>query len=223
MQEKKNLKRDYEEKIENKRKGYELTARMIGYTIQKMKEASLISGDVKVTGRLKSFKSASENYKKKAIDDCFGIRIIANKPEDLEAIRKEIENIFVVEKTKNHREKSKTGYNAVHQMVHIDNRYINENHLNPNIFPIIEIQYWEEELERMCISGELSYSKYKKRDVTKIAQQYKENPYYIYENLPIYYEINGNSLRRLSKEETLIKIYPEIELIEQEEEEDIAK
>ena len=64
--EKKNLKRDYEEKIENKRKGYELTARMIGYTIQKMKEASLISGDVKVTGRLKSFKSASENYKKKA-------------------------------------------------------------------------------------------------------------------------------------------------------------
>ena len=204
------MKRDYEKRIEQQRQGYEITAKMIGYTIQKMQEAGIISGKVKIKGRLKSFKSASENYSKKAIDDCFGIRIIAEKPEDLEKIKKHLEKILVIEKTKDHRKRKDSEYNAVHQMAHMPSKYIEENHLAPETFPVIEIQYWEAELERMCMSGELSYSKYKKRNIEKIIETYRKNPFEVYANLPTCYEIKGNKIRILSAEETLDTIYPEI-------------
>lgn len=215
MQEEGSLKRAYEKRIAQKRKGYEITAKMIGYTIQKMKAAKIITGNVQIKGRLKSFKSARENYSKKAIDDCFGIRIIAEKTEDLEAIRRQLEKILVIEQTKDHRNKRETLYDAVHQMAHIDSRYIEANNLDPEIFPIIEIQYWSKELEIICSKGELAYSKYKKRNVDKIMETYAKNPYDVYANLPTCYEINGNKIRILSAEETLATIYPELESIMQ--------
>ena len=70
--------RVYNQDIASQTQGYEITAKLIGYVIQKMKAEGIISGNVKITGRIKSFKSAYENYKLKGkvIDDCFGIRII---------------------------------------------------------------------------------------------------------------------------------------------------
>ena len=53
-----------------------MTATMIGYIVEKMKNANIISNEVSISGRIKSFKSAYENTGKKAVDDCFGIRII---------------------------------------------------------------------------------------------------------------------------------------------------
>ena len=86
LQEVTELRRKYENEIEEKKGGFELIARIIGYTIYKMKMEGLLEQDVEVWGRLKSFKSAYENYQKKAIDDCFGIRIIAQNDGDLEKV-----------------------------------------------------------------------------------------------------------------------------------------
>ena len=161
LQEVTELRRKYENEIEEKKGGFELIARIIGYTIYKMKMEGLLEQDVEVWGRLKSFKSAYENYQKKAIDDCFGIRIIAQNDGDLEKVRKQIEKLFVVDQTKDHRKKSASKYNAIHEMVHLDSKFINAHNMKEELIPAVEIQYWNNELEEMCETGEISYSKYK--------------------------------------------------------------
>ena len=84
------MRKSYNSFIERQRVGYEMTAAMIGYIVEKMKRANIVSGNVSVSGRIKSFKSAYENTGKKAVDDCFGIRIIGPM-EDLKKIQAEIE------------------------------------------------------------------------------------------------------------------------------------
>ena len=210
MQELNALRRGYEQKIAQKKSGFELMAKMIGYTIQEMGKAGLLENEVEVWGRLKSFKSAYENYHKKAIDDCFGIRIIAKNDKDLEKIQQQLDKIFIVEKTKDHGKKSNTKYNAVHQMIRMNEHYADTHKLNIEGMPIIEIQFWNNELENMCETGEISYSKLKHKDLKKIQTVYKQNPFEVYRNLPTYYEIRGNKIRMLSAEETLRKIYPDL-------------
>ena len=204
----------YFDYIEKQRKGYEMTAAMIGYIVQKMKEASLIEGEVEISGRIKSFKSAYENTGKKAVDDCFGLRIIG-KDEDLIKIEQELRKILVVDATKDHRKKSNTQYNGVHKMVHMDSKYAEKNGVSSVIFPEIEIQYWDEEMKEKCILGELSYANYKKRDLLAILDGLDNDPDSVYKNLPACYEIKGNNIRRLSSQETLYKIYPEIQELEE--------
>ena len=46
--------------------------------------------------------------------------------------------------------------------------------------------------------------------IKKMAKQYNENPESVYEELPTYYEIEGKEVKRLSKEETLDRMYPEL-------------
>lgn len=203
-------KETYESYIEQKRKGYEIIAQMIGYIEKRMREEGKILEKVKITGRLKSFKSASENARKKTIDDCFGIRIVAESEVDLDRIQAEIEKILDVKKTKNHKKDYMTSYDAIHQMVGLPQKYVDMNNLDSNDFPIIEIQYWSGELERKCVSGELAYSKYKSKDLMEISKRYKSEPNVVFENLPICYEISGNSIRRLNGEESLFKLYPEL-------------
>lgn len=82
--------------------------------------------------------------------------------------------------------------------------------MKEELTPAVEIQYWNNELEEMCETGEISYSKYKHKDMKRIQEMYDENPFATYKNLPTYYEIRGNKIRMLSAEETLIKLYPDL-------------
>ena len=55
------MRKSYNSFIERQRVGYEMTATMIGYIVEKMKNANIISNEVSISGRIKSFKSAYEN------------------------------------------------------------------------------------------------------------------------------------------------------------------
>lgn len=208
------LRTSYNDFIENQRRGYEITAAMIGYIIQKMQEASIIKGEVKISGRIKSFKSAYENTGKKAVDDCFGLRIVADRA-DLEKIKEELKRILVVDSTKDHSKKKNTTYNALHQMVHLHRRYADANGIEPERFPEIEIQYWDEELREKCVLGELSYANYKKRDLMAIIRRLDEEPERALMDLPTCYEVKGNNIRVLAPYEALYKLYPEIKELEE--------
>ena len=208
------MRASYYERIENQRRGYEITAAMIGYIVQKMQEASIISGNVSISGRIKSFKSAYENTGKKAVDDCFGLRIIADY-EDLVKIEQELRKILVVDATKDHRKKANTQYNGIHKMVHMDSKYIKNNGMKQEMFPQIEIQYWDKEMEQKCIYGELSYANYKKRDLPAILDGLDNNPETVYSNLPKCYEVKGKDIRMLTPQEALYKLYPEIRELEE--------
>lgn len=208
------MRTSYYEHIEKQRRGYEITAAMIGYVVQKMQDASIISENVSISGRIKSFKSAYENTGKKAVDDCFGLRIIGDY-EDLVKIEKELREILVVDSTKDHRKKTETQYNGIHKMVHMDEKYAQNNGMQPEMFPEIEIQYWDEETKQKCLYGELSYANYKKRDLLAILEGLDNDLESVYKNLPVCYEIQGNNIRMLSSQETLYKIYPEIQELEE--------
>ena len=206
------IKENYNNYIEQQKRGYEITAGIIGFAIEKLREKGLISHDVQITGRIKSFKSAYLNYKKdKKIDDCFGVRIMAND-DDLRKIGKELSKILIIKSTKDHSQRTDTSYNAVHQMAYINGEGIETlKEMDSNLFPLIEIQYWTKEIEEKCWLGDLSYAHYKKRDIGKLAQQYKQNPESVYEELPLYYEIKGTEVRQLEKAETLDRLYPELQ------------
>lgn len=201
----------YEDYIETQTRGYEFSLGIIGFAIEKMQERKLISPDVKITGRIKSFKSAYSNYEKnKKIDDCFGMRIIADDG-NLKKIREELNKVLTVSSTKDHGKITNTNYNAIHQMAHINNEYADAvKTIQRDLIPLIEIQYWNKETEQQCFSGNLSYAHYKHRDLDAIIQKYKENPDGMFDELPVYYEIEGSTVKQLTKEETLIKLYPEI-------------
>lgn len=199
----------YEKHINNQKRGYEITAKIVGHVIRRMQEACYISGDVQVTGRIKSFKSAYENTEKKKLDDCFGVRIVASD-EDLTKIRQQLEKILVVTQTKDHRKKKDTKYNGIHQMVHIQKRYADSSGICFEQFPLVEIQYWSREIQRLCINGDLSYANYKRGDYRDFVEELEERGNNALGELPTYYEIIGNRMHKLSAKDTLLKLYPEI-------------
>lgn len=209
MQDKEFTKRYYTNYIQSRKAGYEITLAIVGQIISKLQEDYKISNDVKVLGRIKSFESAYENNNKKAVDDCFGIRIIAQRI-DLQEIKNNIENNFIIKKNKRHIPKDKKDYDALHQMGYINFKFINKNNARC-IFPVVEIQYWTIQLENKTINGILSYSNYKKDFHDKVLKEYRNNSSNLKDYLPIYYEIENNKLRELPARETLYKLYPEIE------------
>ena len=204
------MRKSYNSFIERQRVGYEMTAAMIGYIVEKMKRANIVSGNVSVSGRIKSFKSAYENTGKKAVDDCFGIRIIGPM-EDLKKIQAEIEKNFKVDATKDHSRKANSSYNAIHEMLHMHAKYT----ANSGIFPEVEIQYWDEELREKCLYGELSYANYKSKDLIAISERLENDRENVLSDLPVFYTIEGNKIKRLSKQDSLYKMYPEIKRIEE--------
>ena len=202
-------KRYYKSFINHQIEGYEITAKMVGYIIERMRQENKISSEVQITGRIKSYYSAYENSNKKSVDDCFGIRIVGKK-EDLSKIEKQLESFLVIDKTKDHRKKKKK-YNAVHQMVHMKKQYTDKTQIDYNLFPLIEIQYWDMDLKKLCTTGELSYANYKKSDFQRISVEFVANPEKVLQEMPIYYEITGNNIHMLTPEETLYRLYPQME------------
>ena len=208
------MRKSYSSFIERQRVGYEMTAAMVGYIVEKMKEANIISENVSISGRIKSFKSAYENTGKKAVDDCFGIRIVGPM-KDLRKIQAEIEREFIVDATKDHSRKANSNYNAIHEMLHMKRKFAENNEMNYETFPEVEIQYWDEELKQRCLYGELSYAKYKSKDLVAILARLEKDRETTLADLPAFYIIEGNKITRMSKEDALYKMYPEIKEIEQ--------
>lgn len=219
MQIKLDTKENYDDYINYHKQGYETIAKIIGYTVEKMQANGMISEDVKITGRIKSYKSVFENSKKKVVDDCFGVRIIASK-EDIKRIRAELEQILEIQKTKYHRASELKKYNAVHQMVDIPGTYILKRGISYELFPVVEIQYWDIQNADLCIAGELSYAHYKKKDLKRIATKYLENPQEALDELPLYYDICGTTVKQLTPEETLYRVYPEMKQLREQRKED---
>ena len=51
----------YKSFIEHQKSGYEITAKMIGYIVERMIQEKIITADIQITGRIKSYHSVYEN------------------------------------------------------------------------------------------------------------------------------------------------------------------
>lgn len=213
----KSKKECYESFVTHQKNGYEITARLIGYVIEKMKTFGLISEHVKITGRIKSYKSVIANDKKKTIDDCFGIRIIGTEQE-IEKIKEELAKVLLIDCVKDHKKCKNSNYKGLHQMVHIKKQFTEGKNIDYDLFPEIEVQYWTKQMEKDCTDGWLSYSHYKKEQFEKVIHELKQDRKAVLNQLPTYYEIKGTEMLEYFPEETLYKLYPEIRRMEIKEE-----
>lgn len=207
LQYKEKVKNYYQNYIKSEQKGFEITLSLIEEIVNNLKQRNIISLDTHMYGRIKSFESAYANIGKKAVDDCFGVRIIASN-EDLKNIKNNIEEKFIIEKNKKH---NSIEYNALHQMAYINMKNIN-NDYKKYIYPLTEIQYWNNELEEKLINGELSYYNYKKDLYYKILDNYY-NENNLKDFLPMYYEVKNNNIIPLAEKESLFKLLSNIEVI----------
>jgi hypothetical protein len=64
------------------------------------------------------------------------------------------------------------------------------------------------------VYGELAYSKYKSKDLIDILNRLEKDRERVLLDLPVFYMIEGRKITRISKQEALYKMYPEIEEIE---------
>ena len=222
----------YKRYIEAQRDEYELAIIEIYEIINKLidgikvrNEILKISDNVRVEGRIKSFKSAFKNDLRdsKALDDCFGIRIIADNIKDASIIRQVIkrisnsrlrkllgdavseDSVFKIIKEKNHAKRINTNYDAIHQIA-IRNPKESSS-------PLIEIQYWDKKTEERCTCGDLNHSKYK--HIQGRFEEIKNGRIGI--EIPEYYEFDeeGN-LFVLDKEQAILKMFPEMVDVERE-------
>ena len=60
----------------------------------------------------------------------------------------------------------------------------------------------------------LAYSKYKSKDLIDILNRLEKDRERVLLDLPVFYMIEGREITRISKQEALYKMYPEIEEIE---------
>ena len=134
--------------------------------------------------------------------------------DDLRKIQAVIESEYTVDATKDHSRKVNSSYNAIHEMLHMHAKYTANSGINPETFPEVEIQYWDEELREKCVYGELAYSKYKSKDLIDILNRLEKDRERVLLDLPVFYMIEGREITRISKQEALYKMYPEIEEIE---------
>jgi len=126
-----------------------------------------------------------------------------------------MEKNFKVDATKDHSRKANSSYNAIHEMLHMHAKYTANSGINPETFPEVEIQYWDEELREKCLYGELSYANYKSKDLIAISERLENDRENVLSDLPVFYTIEGNKIKRLSKQDSLYKMYPEIKRIEE--------
>lgn len=222
----------YKRYIESQKDEYELAIIEIYDIINRLidgitvgKELLKINDNVKVEGRIKSFKSAFKNDMRdsKALDDCFGIRIIADNITDMNLIRQVIKRIgnpklrallgdairgdslFKIVKEKNHAKRVNTNYNAIHQIA-IRNP---KEHSSP----LIEIQYWDKETEERCTYGDLNHTNYK--HVQGKFEEVKNGKIGI--EIPEYYEFDEDgNIYKLDKEQSIYKMFPEMVDVERE-------
>ena len=75
----------------------------------------------------------------------------------------------------------------------------------------------EVECEDVCdeCHGELSYANYKSKDLIAISERLENDRENVLSDLPVFYTIEGNKITRLSKQDSLYKMYPEIKRIEE--------
>ena len=131
-----------------------------------------------------------------------------------------LERIFEVDQIKDHKKNLKTNYKGLHQMVHVKDEVLERRQLDRNLFPEVEVQYWNKEVEKDCVNGMLSYSHYKKSEFLRVMDEIKYDRADFLNNLPQYFEVVGGILHTYSAEETLYKMYPEIKIAEQEKKEE---
>ncbi len=206
----------YSDYTTEQKAGFIALIRMIYECIQELQEYGEITENVKIMARIKSAESAIKNDDKedKALDDVFGMEIVAGNDTALNKIMKKIEAYMNILREKKHNKEN--GYKATHRVMEIKKECKDRLKLGEGIeleqIPMIEIQFKTFEVKENCISGPARHSEYKDESPEKIQRMYDNNELTEH-NLPIMYTIdNTGTIRILNKIATIREVYPFVRL-----------
>lgn len=196
--------------VSDQRESFIVIMLKINKIINELKNQGEISDYVELRARIKSPKSAFKNDKNKALDDIFGMEVLAATEDELEVIKNKIEEYMVANKEECNKWDKPNGYKAEHRMLTLKKDKTAllglENEEYENI-PEIEFQFKTLEVAINAATGKASHSTYKQVDKEEIQRKYDNHQFSPYDIPAMWVSENGR-MRALKMEEILRKMYP---------------
>lgn len=204
----------YNNYVYAQREGFELLINFINNLTNDLKEKGEISDLFEIRARIKAPQSAIHNDKRKALNDVFGMEIIAATEEELKRVQKEILNYMKILHEKNHNKEN--GYKAFHNLLDFNAEMIEQiSPQNKKIqIPVVEIQFKTMDVAVRCSGGTADHTLYKGKTREEVQRKYDNGEFSIFTNVPIMWVSRNGEIRMLSTNETLKKMYPFLKLEE---------
>lgn len=204
----------YSDYITNQKRGFIETIKIVDKLITDLQDNGELTEYVKINARIKSTESALKNddKKNKALNDAFGMEIIAGTESALKRIMDKLEEYMRVRK-ENPINKD-NGYVAMHKIMDLEKEAYTKlatGNVPYNEVPLIEIQFKTFEVKENATSGPANHWEYKGETREQIQAMYDRNGFNEH-NLPIMYAVENHKIRILSKQETIRKLYPFLRL-----------
>lgn len=194
----------YGEYVSTQRPGFEKIMNLINDWINELKEDGSVSEYVEIRARIKAVESAIYNDNRKALDDVFGMEVIAATEEELQIISNKILESFQVIREKNH-DKS-NGYKAQHKLIELNHEICSD--LEMDNMPLVEIQFKTLEVAIKSSSGSAAHTLYKGETKESVQAKYDGNVLKKSINVPVMWVSKEGKMVEISLEETLKKMYP---------------
>lgn len=210
----------YSDYTTNQKQGFLEIIKLVDRCISELQDDGELTGYVKINARIKSAESALRNddIEDKALDDAFGMEILAGNENALKKIATKLEEYMNVRREKKHDKEN--GYKATHRMLDLKKTMFERLHLNGVSFqniPMIEVQFKTFEVKENATSGPANHMEYKGKTKEEMQAIYDNNGFTEH-NLPIMYTIENHRIRILNKQETIRDLYPFIKLKSREKE-----
>lgn len=204
----------YSDYIANQKRGFIEIIRIVDRLITELQDNGELTGYVKINARIKSTESALKNddIEDKALNDAFGMEIIAGTESALKKIMDKLEQCIRVRK-ENPISKD-NGYVAMHKMIDLEKETyarLATGNVSYEEIPLVEIQFKTFEVKENATSGPANHWEYKGETREQIQAMYDRNGFNEH-NLPIMYTVENHKIRILSKQETIRELYPFLKL-----------
>lgn len=204
----------YSDYTTNQKRGFIEIIKLIDRCVLEMQNDGELTEYIKINARIKSAESALKNddTDNKALDDVFGIEILAGNKEALKKIIDKLEQYLDVIKERKHNKDN--GYEAVHRTLNLKRdmwEKLGTRSIPYTEIPIVEFQFKTFEVKENSVSGPANHWEYKGETKEEIQQKYDRKEFNEH-NLPIMYTVENHRIRILSKQETLRELYPFLKL-----------
>ena len=200
---------EYNKYIGQQQEQFEKVMNFVNKLIMRLKDEARISEYIEFRARIKSARSAIVNDEVKALDDVFGMEIIATTDHELDTIYNELKKWMTTTKTKKHNKPN--GYKANHYTMYFNSDKIHILGIadkDCEYVPIIEYQFKTfETLIKSSEGGTAEHSIYKGKNKQEIQQKYDKGEYDVFE-LPTMWVSKDGEMIMLTPEKTLKKMYP---------------
>lgn len=221
--------RNYEKFVIDQEDQFILFINYLNQYINELRDQGKITPHLAFYARVKAASSAYKNHsEKKALDDTFGLEILATSEAEYKTLMEAIESteqskqLLKVVFKKNHDKEN--GYKAEHHTCVIEPQLVDtlntlsgktgKNKIPSQLFPLVEFQYKTFEVYYQGNFGTASHEQYKNTEIKQIQALYDAGLLTVGEYIPTMWMSDpyNNKVRELTTRDVLKKMYPSLKL-----------